>query len=172
MRGARRSILVILIAFAMLLVQSVFSGVLAPHPWAPCLTLPFVFALGAAPGVHLVRGALTSFVLGYLYDVFTGNPVGVYTFVFVLGFLTARVVSRQLSFRGPVFEIAMTFALSLLIGGLVELIRDMFTNSGLYRDGGMTALTLFASALVTALIAPLFFALVRSIDPVSVRASL
>ena len=169
MRGVRSSIVIVLIAFAILVVQSVFARFLAPHPWAPCLTLPFVFALAEAPGVPLVRGAVTSFALGYLYDLFSGNPIGVYTLVFLLGFLVARVVCRRLSFRGVTFEVGLTFALTLLVGALVETIRHTFTPSGISRDGVSAAFALLTSSAVTAAVSPVLFMIVRRTDPESAR---
>ena len=66
MHGARGSIIIVLIAFAMLLTQSVFSRVLAPYPFSPYLGLPLVFALGTAPGVRVLRGAATEVALSKL----------------------------------------------------------------------------------------------------------
>ncbi len=169
MQGARRSIIVVLIAFAMLLTQSVFSWLLAPYPFSPYLGLPFVFALGTAPGVRVLRGAATAFAIGYLYDLFTGNPLGLHTFVFVVGYFTAWLVGYLLSFRGAVFEMVLTFLLTVLLGGLLEVIRG-FTPGGMAWSGVTLTMTLFASAFATALVAPILFAVVRWIDPESERA--
>lgn len=169
MQGARGSIVLVLVAFAMLLIQSVFSRALAPYPFSPYLCLPFVFALGTAPGVRILRGAATAFAIGYLYDVFTGNPLGLHTFVFVVGYLVAWLLGYLLSFRGVAFEMVLTFALTLLLGGLLELIRD-FTPGGMSWSGVTLLIALFASAFATAVLAPLLFAVVRWIDPVSERA--
>jgi len=169
MHGARGSIIIVLVVFAMLLTQSVFSRVLAPYPFTPYLGLPFVFALGTAPGVRILRGATTSFAIGYLYDLFTGNPLGLHAFVFVVGYLTAWLVGYLLSFRGIAFEMVLTFVLTLLLGGLLEVIRG-FTPGGMTWNGVTLAIVLFASAFATALVAPVLFAVVRWIDPESVRA--
>lgn len=169
MQGARGSIIIILVAFVMLLTQSVFSRVLAPYPFAPYFGLPLVFALGTAPGVRLLRGAAMAFAIGYLYDLFTGNPLGLHTFVFVVGYLAARLVAYLLTFRGVAFEMVLTFALTVLLGGLLELIRG-FTPGGMAWSGVTLTIALFASALATALVAPILFALVRWIDPESERA--
>lgn len=169
MRGARSSIIIVLTAFGLLLTQSVFARVLAPYPFSPYLGLPFVFALGTAPGVRLLRGAATSFAIGYLYDFFTGNPLGLHTFVFVLGYLAAWLAGYLLSFRGVAFEMAITFALTFLLGGLLEVIRG-FTPGGMFWSTLALAFSLLASALATALLAPIFFAVARSIDPESERA--
>ena len=164
MRGLRGSISIVSVIFAMLLVQSVFSRALAPYPFAPYLGLPFVFALGIAPGVSLVRGAATAFAIGYLYDLFTGNPLGLHTLVFVIGLLVARLVGYLVSFRGLPFELILTFFLTLPLGGLLEIIRA-FTPGGMAWDGVTLTVALFGSAFATALVAPLLFALTWRIDP-------
>lgn len=169
MHGARGSIIIVLVAFAMLLLQSVFSRMLAPYPFSPYLGLPFVFALATAPGVRLLRGALTAFAIGYLYDLFTGNPLGLHTFVFVVGYFSAWLLGYLLSFRGVVFEMVLSFAMTVLLGGLLELVRG-FTPGGIARDGVTVAIALFASAFATALLSPILFAVVRWIDPESERA--
>jgi rod shape-determining protein MreD len=169
MHGARGSIIIVSVAFAMLLTQSVFSRVLAPYPFSPYLGLPFVFAMGTAAGVKVLRGAATAFAIGYLYDLFTGNPLGLHTFVFVVGYFTAWLVGYLLTFRGIAFEMVLTFALTVLLGGLLEVIRG-FTPGGMAWSGVTLTITLFASALATALVAPILFAVVRWVDPASERA--
>jgi rod shape-determining protein MreD len=169
MRGARASIIIVSVVFAILLLQSVFSSLLAPHPFSPYFGLPFVFALGTAPGTRVLRGAVTAFAIGYFYDFFTGNPLGLHTFVFVVGYFSAWLIGYLLSFRGIVFEMVLTFVLTVLLGGLLELIRG-FTPGGIARSGGTLTIALFASAFATALLAPILFALVRGVDPESERA--
>ena len=169
MHGARGSIIIVLVAFALLLIQSVFSRVLAPYPFSPYLGLPLVFALGTAPGVRVLRGAATAFAIGYLCDFFTGNPLGLHTFVFVVGYLTAWLLGYLLTFRGIAFEMVLTFTLTVLLGSLLEAIRG-FTPGGMAWSGVTLALALFASAFATALVAPILFAVVRWIDPESERA--
>jgi len=167
--GARGSILIVLVVFAMLLAQSVFARVLAPYPFAPYLGLPLVFALGTGPGVRVLRGAATAFTVGYLYDLFTGNPLGIHTFVFVVGFLSARLIGYLLSFRGVPFEMVLTFALTLLLGGLLESIRA-FVPGGMTWSGLALMMSLFGSAFATAVVAPLLFAIARRVDPATERA--
>ncbi len=169
MQGLRSSIVIVVIAFAMLLAQSSFARLLSPYPFSPYLGLPLVFALGTAPGVRLVRGAATSFALGYLFDHFTGNPLGIHTVVFVIGYLASWLIGYLMSFRGVLFEMGLSFVLTILAGGLIELIRS-FVPGGMAWDRGALALALFASAFATSLVSPLLFALVRLADPGSARA--
>lgn len=170
MHGARGSIIIVALVFAMLLAQSSFSRVLAPYPFAPYLGLPLVFALGTAPGVRATRGAATAFAIGYLYDVFTGNPLGIHTLVFVSGFIASWVIGNLVSFRGVPFEMILTFALTLLLGGLLELIRG-FIPGGMSWGGFALIATLVGSALATAVVAPVLFEVARRIDPATDRAS-
>jgi rod shape-determining protein MreD len=169
MHGARGSINIFLVVFTMLLAQSVFSRLLAPYPFAPYLGLPIVFALGTAPGVRVLRGAVTAFAIGYLYDLFTANPLGIHTFVFVVGYFASWAVGRLLTFRGVPFEMVLSFVLTLLLGGLLEVIRG-FTPGGMSWSGLSLTVSLFASSLATALLAPILFAVVRWLDPESERA--
>ena len=170
MRGLRSSGFIVLAAFAMLLAQSVFARILAPYPLIPYFGLPLVFALGIARGVPLARGAATSFAIGYLYDVFTGNPMGVHTFVFVVGFVVARLLGVLLGFRGLAFQLGLTFGLTLALGILIEVIRS-FTPGGLSWDAAARLWAIVAPALATAVVAPALFALVRRLDPTSERSA-
>jgi len=168
-RAARGSIFIILVVFAMLLAQTVFARVLAPYPFTPYLGLPLVFALGTGPGVRVLRGAATAFAIGYLYDLFTGNPLGIHTLVFVVGFLSAWLIGYLMSFRGVPFEMVLTFTLTLLLGGLLEGIRA-FVPGGMTWSGLALPMALFGSSFATALVAPLLFAVARRIDSATERA--
>ena len=64
---------------------------------------------------------------------------------------------------------ALTFALTLALGGLVELIRS-FAPGGMSWGGLALTLSLFGAAFATALVAPLVFALARRLDPATERA--
>lgn len=164
MQGLKGSLFLVLAVFGLLLLQSVFARALAPHPFAPYLGFPIALALGVAHGVRLLRGASTAFAIGVLYDSFTGNPLGIHAFAFVVGFLAAWLVGYLTSFRGPPFEIVVTFVLTLALGGLIELIRG-FVPGGMSWSGIALALALFGSSLTTALLAPVLFALARVLDP-------
>lgn len=169
MHGVRGSLRIVLAIFVILLVQTAFGRVLAPYPFTPVLGLPFVFALATAPFVRVLRGVLTAFAVGYLYDLFTGNPLGIHTFLFVAGYLVAWLCGYVFSFRGIPFEMSLTFILSLVLGGLLEAIRS-FAPGGMSWSGGALALSLFGSSVATALVAPLGFALARRLDPTAERS--
>jgi len=170
MHGLRGSFLIVLAVFAILLVQTAFGRVLAPYPFVPWFGLPVVFALATSPGVRVLRGAATAFALGYLYDLFTGNPLGIHTFLFVVGYLVAWLFGYLLSFRGVPFEMVLTFVLTFALGVLLEAVRS-FVPGGMSWSSGALALSLFGSSVVTALLAPLAFVLTRRLDPVLERTA-
>lgn len=163
-REARGSVSIVLVVFAMLLVQSTFSRLLAPYPLAPYLGLPFVFALGTASAVGMVRGAATAFAVGYLYDLFSGNPLGLHALAFVIGFSAARLVGYVVPFRGLPFEAFLTFFGTLALGGLIETIRAL-SPAGMAWDRATLTAALLGSAFATTLLGPPLFALSRRIDP-------
>jgi rod shape-determining protein MreD len=170
MNELRGSFRIILAVFAALLAQTAFGRVLAPYPFTPVLALPVVFALATAPGVRVLRGAVTAFFIGYLYDLFTGNPLGIHTFVFVVGYLVAWLVGYLFSFRGVPFEMLLTFVLSFALGGLLEAVRA-FVPGGMSWSASALTLSLFGSAIVTALVAPVGFAVTRRLDPAAERTA-
>lgn len=170
MQGLRGSFQIILAVFAILLLQTAFSRVLAPYPFSPMLGLAFVFALATAPGVRVLRGAATAFAIGYLYDLFTGNPLGIHAFVFVVGYLIAWLFGYLFSFRGVPFEMLLTFILTFALGGLLEGVRA-FTPGGMSWSARALFLALFGSSFVTALLAPIAFAITRRLDPAAERST-
>ncbi|WP_164017277.1 hypothetical protein [Pyxidicoccus trucidator] len=54
----------------------------------------------------MLEGAVTAFAVGYLLDLMSGQPTGLYTFLAVFTFLVGRLVSTFVDVRG-----AMSFAL-------------------------------------------------------------
>ena len=170
MHGIRGSLSIVFAVFAILLVQTAFGRILAPYPFTPVFGLPVVFALATGPGVRVLRGAVTAFAIGYLYDLFTGNPLGVHTLVFVVGYLIAWLVGYLFSFRGVPFEMSISFILSLVLGAFLEGVRS-FVPGGMSWRGTALTLAMLGSSVVTALVAPFAFALVRRLDSATERAA-
>jgi rod shape-determining protein MreD len=120
----------------------------------PSLVLPLVVFMG----VHeysLARGALLSFVLGYLVDVFAAAPVGLYTFTSVAIFVVSRVAGVRLAAQTMLTKIGLALAFSLLEGTLVIVLTAIFGKDP-SRPRALAALVL-PHAAATALFAPLVF---------------
>lgn len=168
-----RSFTLIVFGFALLVIQGSLSVVFPLHSVAPNLLLPIVMFLAVSPDVHIVRGASLSFVLGYFLDAFCGTSLGLHTFVMVAVFMVARGAGPRLFLvRGPLSEAGLTLAASLVAGGTVPALRAIFDQS--MRDAGATgsfgvmSTLVVQSAVLTALLSPIVFALVRRIDGIFV----
>lgn len=161
----------LLLGFVLLIVQASATALINVHPFSPNLLLPVVIYLGVSHEVGLVRGGMLSFVLGYLLDSFTGSPMGLHTFVLVATYMLARGAGLSLVLRGPLFQIGLTFAVSVIAGGTILALRAIFERPAAFEAGnvGSTVLTLIAPAATTAALAPLVFLAVQRIDQLVLR---
>lgn len=189
-----RNVAHVAFGFVLLVLQAAIAARVPLHPLTPNLLLPIVIFLGVQQDVQLLRGALISFLLGYLLDMFCGSPMGLSTFVLVATFMAARGAGIRLFLRGAPFQIGLVLVAALIAGGTALALRAIFSPpeafplempaSGIVGDvaaaitgeadapiGSVvsTAVALFASALATALAAPPIFAIVRRIDALRAR---
>ncbi len=136
-------------------------GILIPlHPYVPDPVLPLAILLGVRAEVPMVRGTATAFALGYVLDVFGGNPMGLRTFVTVAIFLLARGAGLRLAMRGTVRQVLLVFAMALVAVGVAFALRVIFEPPPPFPISAPWALLeqLLAPALATAALAPLLFA--------------
>lgn len=161
-----RSLLLIGFGFLLLALQAAIATLLPMHTFAPNLMLPIALELGAAPDLRLTRGALVCFVLGYLFDAFCGNPLGLQTFVLVATYLLARGASVRLMSNGPMFIALFSLFMSVLTGFMVLALRALFEKKSdiLTYDLPGTVRVVVQSALATALLAPAICGVVRRIE--------
>ncbi len=166
MSRALRTLTLVAFGFGLLILQSMVGRVTALHPFAPNVLLPIVIYLGVATDVHLLRGAMTAFLLGYLLDLFGGNRMGLETFVCVATFMIARGAGLRLFMRNPGFQAALVFVVALVAGGTTLALRAIFAKPPPFPAGTAwdIALALTAPALATALVSPLVFAGLQRID--------
>lgn len=126
----------------------------------PSLLLPLVLFMG----VHeysLMRGALLSFVLGYLLDVFAAAPVGLYTFTSVAVFVVSRAAGVRLAAQTFVTRLALAFSFSLLEGLIVVILTAIFGGDAA-RPRALATLVL-PHAVSTALLASVVFNLAQRV---------
>ncbi len=161
-----RSVAIVLFGFGLLATHAAVATLAPMHTFAPNLVLPIAICLGVSADVHVVRGAVISFVLGYALDAFCGNPMGLQTFVLVASFMLARGVAFRLLPQGAFMSAVLTFAMALLSGFGVLALRAIFEQQReiLSYEPLRTASILLGSALTTALFAPAIFAAVRRVD--------
>lgn len=81
-----------------------------------------------------LEGAFTAFAVGYLLDVFTGRPTGLYPFLAMLAFLLVRGAGQLIDGRSrggyALMVAAATFGHALLVG--------FFTWLTARQEGGVT----------------------------------
>ena len=110
-----------------------------------------------------IEGSLTSFAIGYLLDVFTGRPSGLYPALAVLVFLLARAAAQLLDGKSRLGY--ALFAAGATVGhSLVAFLLMWLTSKN--ADGRVLSLTAVPlQALLTGVTAALLFPLLAKIEP-------
>jgi rod shape-determining protein MreD len=157
-----RGVALVVFGFALLVFGSAVTTVVPLGAYVPNLVLPIALFLGVSADVHIVRGAVSCFMLGYLLDSFSGGPMGLQTFTLVASFLVARGAGLRALPQGSAVQIALTAALGVLSGGLVLALRAIFERA-FALDLAQAWATLFPSVLATTLCAPFVFAALRRV---------
>jgi rod shape-determining protein MreD len=110
-----------------------------------------------------IEGSITSFAIGYLLDVFTGRPSGLYPALAVLVFLLARAVAQLLDGKSrPGYVL---FSAGATVGhSLAAFLLLWLTSKN--ADGRVLSLTAVPlQALLTGITAALLFPLLARIEP-------
>ena len=110
-----------------------------------------------------IEGSLTSFAIGYLLDVFTGRPSGLYPALAVLVFLLARAAAQLLDGKSRLGY--ALFSAGATVGhSLVAFLLTWLTSKN--ADGRVLSLTAVPlQALLTGLTAAVLFPLLSKIEP-------
>lgn len=131
----------------------------------PSLLLPLIVFMG----VHeyaLWRGAMLSFFLGYLLDVFASAPIGLFTFTSVAVFVVSRVAGVRLAAQTVLTKIALAFCFSLLEGVIIVILTAIFGGDAA-RPRTLSSLV-FPHAVSTAMCAPLVFAFAQRVHEATI----
>lgn len=142
----------------LLMLQCVIALVLPSEHLTPSLVLPLVLFM-AVGEISLARGVMLSFVVGYLTDAFSGGSLGLWTFTLVSVFLFARVAGLKLFLHGAVFQVALTFAASLLAGIEMMALLLVFDRRPLAVLSALGVVC--AQGVATAACAPAVFSFLR-----------
>lgn len=79
---------------------------------------------------NLLEGAFSAHVVGYLLDVMSGRPTGMYTFLAVVLFLAVRVVGALVDARSLFLFSVFTVGASLTHGVLAVLLSSVSSQTG------------------------------------------
>jgi rod shape-determining protein MreD len=147
------------LGFVLLVFQTAVATLVDYHTFIPHLLLPITIFLGVTQDIPISRGAVVAFVLGYLLDAFCGSPMGLQTFVLVATFMVARSAGIRLFLQRVLFQVILTFIISLIAGGTLLALHAIFRTVAPFptADYRYSARVLLQSSLVTALITPFVF---------------
>lgn len=126
----------------------------------PSLVLPLVIYLGVHE-LSMPRGALIAFVLGYLIDVFSGAPLGLFAFVLVSVWWLSRIAGVRLTAQTKLTQMTLAFIFALIEAGIVLMLLAIF-GADAHRPVELVGIAV-PHALATAIFAPFVFALAQRI---------
>ena len=131
----------------------------------PSLLLPLVVFMG----VHeysMARGAALAFTLGYLMDVFSAAPLGLFTFITVATFIVSRAAGVRLAAQTLLTKVALALVFALVQGILIVVLTAIFGNDAV-RSRALAFLVL-PHAVATALCAPFVFSLAERLHAATI----
>lgn len=156
-----RFVLTLLLALLLLTVESVAVKYLGFEVTRIDVTVAMIAFLALRASV--MEGAVSAFAVGYLLDLMTGHPTGLYTFLGVLVMLLGRVGNNLLDVRtAPSFA---AFALGMdVLHSLLAIAFTWLTRRG---EGGVgfSFGAFVLQAALTGAAAYLLYPLLKRIDP-------
>jgi rod shape-determining protein MreD len=158
-----------LVTVGIALVLLVFESVLVKYIGFSVTRVDVTVALIVflALRANTLEGALSSFSIGYLLDVLSGHPTGLYTFLAVLVFLFAKLAASLVDVRS-VFSFVLFTAAADFGHGLLAVFFTWMTS----KEGSVPTATLSGLPLqiaLTAAAAVLMWPLLRKIVPANDR---
>lgn len=156
----------VLIAFVLMIAESTVSTLFPIARVMPNLLLPMVLWVGVSPELSMGRAAILAFLFGYLLDAFSGNPMGLQTFLAVSAFLLARLGGLRLALRGRPFQMSFTAAVAMTFGLALLALKAIFEKrvAGPELGIGYVAGDWFLTALSTGFCAPIVYGMLRVVD--------
>jgi rod shape-determining protein MreD len=131
----------------------IFSGRLV-------LEISIIILVYAGFRVNLIKGAISAFVLGFMYDCITGSVLGLFTLIYILIFLFSFFVSTRLITERMPFIAFFT----LFCAFLEKFIVVLFYNLAYGFDVLHTPAVFLLQALIIGLLAPVFFYMMRRVE--------
>lgn len=154
-------IVTVLLALVLLTIESVLVKYLGLSVTRIDVTVAMVAFLALRASV--IEGAFSSFCVGYLLDLMSGRPTGLYTFLAVLVFLLGRFGNNLLDVRSaPSFGL-FAMALDALHSVLALIFAWMASKDA--GSLGFSAGGFLFQTLLTGLAAILLFPLLKKVDP-------
>ncbi len=113
-----------------------------------------------------MEGAVSSFAIGYMLDLMSGHPTGLFTFLAVLVFLLGRIGSSLVDVRSPVSFAVFAVGMDA-VHALLTVFFSWMTSKG--AGVGFSVWSLVVQMLLTGAAALALYPLLRKVDPGSDR---
>lgn len=157
---------IVTVALALLLLS--FEAVLVKYLGLQVTRIDVTVAMVAflALRASVIEGAFGSFVIGYLLDLMSGQPTGLYTFLAVLVFLLGRIANAFVDVRSAGAFFLFAAAIDALHGVLAAFFTWLTARDGTF---GISAGGFFLQVFLTGLAGFALYPLFRKLDPGSER---
>ncbi len=149
-------------AFLLLVVTGGLWRILPFDVVAPDLALIVAVYLGASLRGRAWECTIAALTIGYIDDVLSGTPRGLYAFVLGATCLVTRLATARLLVRGGIFTAIFVFVASVAAAALTLVARAAFGRGA--SPLSLEVMSIVGSAFLTALVAPAVFRLCRWID--------
>jgi len=123
--------------------------------------------LGLTARRHVSPAIGGAVVLGYLVDLISGSPPGLFAFVLGLAALVARAVQQRILVRGAALSIAFSGFVALITGVLALVIRVVYRMPTTTLSIELQHIAL--ATIATAIAGPLVWRMFRRIDAAFAR---
>jgi rod shape-determining protein MreD len=158
--SAQRAIVMVLATYVGLLVTSSLQALVPWHLPTPEVALLVVLYLGLGGRGTATGHVAVALILGYLADLFAGSPKGLSSLTLGVAMVLARGASSRLDVTTPWHTMVIALCATAAHGLLLLAI-----SSSMYAGDAAAALRVVpTTALVTALVAPWGFSLLRRLD--------
>lgn len=155
-----RAIAYVIVAWLTLIAVATLDLLLPLHAWTPEVVLLMVLYVGLTARGSAAGNVALALLLGYLVDLFSGAPRGLHALTYGVVMVTALGASSRLLVSSRWQQVVVAGLVSLGHGAL-----SIALSSTMYGGEALQALRILpVTALFTALVAPLAFALFRRVD--------
>ena len=134
------------------------------HGLTPSLVLPFIIYLGVHDA-SMMRGALLAFGLGYVQDILSGAPVGLFTFVSVAIWWLSRVAGVRLTAQTALPRMSLALLFAFVQSAIVLILLAVFGSDS--QRPVEIGTVVVPHAVSTALCAPLMFRIAQRLRPIA-----
>jgi rod shape-determining protein MreD len=145
---------ILLIVLQNTIADVIFSGRLV-------LEISIIILVYAGFRVNLIKGSISAFVLGFVFDCISGSVLGLFTLIYVLVFLFSFFVSTRLITERMPFIALFTLFCALLEEIAVVLFYNLAYGFDMLHN---TPAVFLPQTLIVGLLAPVFFYMMRRIE--------